>query len=88
MRRRDIKTFADQIDMPVGDAEFEFDVRLLCDESLRPCPDQCPSDKDRRGNAQQAAGVIGYLDDVLGILDRAQQRRDALIIGSAFGGEA
>jgi hypothetical protein len=58
------------------------------EEGLRPCPDQRPSNKDRCGHAQQAAGVIGHLHDVLGIRDRAQQRCDALVICSALGGEA
>jgi hypothetical protein len=84
----DIKTFADQIDTPVGDAKFELHVRMPREEGLCPCPDQRPSDKNRRGDAQQAAGVIGHLHDILGILDRAQQRCDAFVIGRAFGGEA
>ena len=74
--------------MPVGDAEFEFDVRMSCEEGLRPCPDQRPPNKEGGGHAQQAVGVIGHLHDVLGIRDRAQQRRDALVICGALGREA
>jgi hypothetical protein len=64
------------------------DFGVATQEGGRPGRDEHPPQLLGRGDADRAARGRGGLHHVFRILDRAQQRRDPLIIGLSFGGQA
>jgi hypothetical protein len=65
-------------------AQLKLDGRVQRHEVVRPTSDQRAAEVGRRAHAQEPACRFGLLHDVLGFLDGAQQRRDALIVGASF----
>ena len=81
---REVEAFADDVDEAVGQVEIELDLGILGQEVRQVGRDVQPAERRRRRHLEQAARLgVAAADEILRLLDQAQDVDDALEVAFA-----